>query len=454
MNYLTDHTNRPFPSRASTARPRFFALLLIMPLLTRLVLGAVTVSKRSYTEPSMGALLTDPSVISFALSTFILFFSLTIHSLIEMFRMPLVLLVLYAGLGTAFGVLGATPLLCLFVGYELFVYYVISAISVTEITHGGEICLHSLEKTILFFFSAMICIAVLDLLLPTTAPFLVQHDGRRRFSGQIIRLEAIQWAVVAAVTFLLAFGIAIRRKGRRIALYAIGIMSLVILYVTRTRGALLGVGVAYVYQLFYMWKEAGLALKLGMLYLLLTGISFVILLHSFGDYSVVLSSLRLGDTQNLAAMGGRTALWEGVLLPLLSNPFKGYGIGIRAWHIAGFGSGSMHNFFLEAWRGAGLIGALLFLLALMLVGVRLFRSTSKVRITSESANSRNEEVVSIRRTAFSIFVYVAMHSCVESSIAGVNNFLFLAFLYCLVVAQSSAKLEGYANAQTMIQRNG
>lgn len=154
------------------------------------------------------------------------------------------------------------------------------------------------------------------------------------------------------------------------------------------------------------------------------------------------SKFRLANEKNLAHLGGRLEQWKRVYSVLIENPFRGYGIGIRKINSARF-SGSMHNYFLEAWRGTGIVGALLFTFGLVITGKTLFAISIKIgdKYFSKAKNNYCYTII----VSASIMAYVIIHSIVESSIAGVNNFAFLAFLYCVIVSQVVKRDSYYIN---------
>ncbi len=109
-------------------------------------------------------------------------------------------------------------------------------------------------------------------------------------------------------------------------------------------------------------------------------------------------------------------------------------------------SGSMHNFMLEAWVGAGLLGAIFFCLGLAINLKRLVHIVSASQKTSSPQETEVNEVASM---ALAVFVYLLTHGLVESGIAGVNNFFSVPLLYCIVVGPGPLVRLGWQTSSVM-----
>jgi O-antigen ligase len=148
-------------------------------------------------------------------------------------------------------------------------------------------------------------------------------------------------------------------------------------------------------------------------------------------FGFVLRESRFEDLQNVERLGGRTEYW-GVAIPiLLDQPFIGQGIGLRSRE-SGLSS-SMHNAFLEAWVGAGLFGLAAFSAGLFATGLRLTGAAFGGR---RSDSHYSKLVPDVALSASAVLAYLLVHGLTESILAGVNNFMSVPLLYCVVVAQA------------------
>lgn len=152
-----------------------------------------------------------------------------------------------------------------------------------------------------------------------------------------------------------------------------------------------------------------------------------------------------GRPEELETFTGRTSLWRLDLSLIAERPLVGWGPGLlRAGPVAekvkfdqlGFG-GHAHNAFLEATLSAGVIGGILWLLAVVWTGRQLGRGF------------RAPGYPSLRLLAFALWLGVLWFSFTEGSPAG---FGLGWFLLCALVAEASSRPEEIRSAARFRRR--
>jgi len=411
-----------------------YLILFFLPFIIRTFIGSLINYERSYTSVSAINILSDPSIVAFLITSLCIpiFLFKKIAAIIELLKIPLVLFVLYSIIGTFFGLLTDYKLLAIFIGYELFIYYLLASMLIVNVHEKGEKFLLLFENYFYILLVFLMSIAYIDILLPFTNPFSIELSGRSRFNGYILHLVSIQWSAISSICLIISLSFIFRKTKNIIYHYIIAILSLILLLLCGSRGAIAGCTIASFFLFVNIRRKIT---PLGWMIIffvvtLLTSLSIII------NWKYILSVLedffRLSNESNLFTLGGRLKLWTNAIGNLLSYPFMGYGIGTRGARPPLL-SHSMHNFILEVWVGSGTIGVILFCSGFFIVLKRLvFRSIKFSKILQHD----NKEIKFSLIATASVFIYLCLHGMVESNIAGTNNIFSVAFLYCVIYSQS------------------
>ncbi|MGE0278588.1 MAG: O-antigen ligase family protein [Nitrospiraceae bacterium] len=148
--------------------------------------------------------------------------------------------------------------------------------------------------------------------------------------------------------------------------------------------------------------------------------------------------VRIQDAENVRKLGGRMDLWLEASAQIAERPIVGRGIGWRAQSTDI--TGSVHNAFLEAALSSGVAGATCLVFALLATAYRLNARVATARLGHRNVHDLGSGGVAI--AALGLLIYATMHSFTESSLAGVNNVIFLAAIYSITIAQNG---RGYAS---------
>lgn len=296
-----------------------YAIIFLLPLTLRLILGVFIPPNRDYDTVNIGLLVADPSFLTFLLCGFIVVVNgiNNPESLEHLIRAPLCLFTLYVALGMFFSLGTSQYALGLFVCYELLVCFSIISICLHGALSGGSHVLLKIENGYFAIVLLMLGSAYLDLLLPGTRPFA--EDGSGRFYGHTFRLVAVQWAAIASVALLIALTRFFAAQRLSIFYLLLSSLSLVILVLTGTRGALVACGVGILASFFVAARSnpEGKARNNALIMVL----SFAAVLYLFFEgSSQIATSLRLDDDDNLSTLSGRSVYWEQALHVLLQNP--------------------------------------------------------------------------------------------------------------------------------------
>ena len=236
------------------------------------------------------------------------------------------------------------------------------------------------------------------------------------FGDTNLNIVACGLAIVGALALGLATGA--KRIGARFLMYIVVLLCVVALVVTRSRGAWLGLGVAFLYILFRMRS----------LSLLLFGAGSGLALITSDFLRSVLSSRAAATSASDASMYGRFVLWHFAWRVSKANLLFGVGMDNFRYvkHFYGYPLPwavskpfNAHNLYLEVLADLGIVGLAAFL---WLFGSSLVSSWRSVRSTAAR---------DLGLGLSAGFIACAVHGLVESAMFNPGIFALLGVLFGL-----------------------
>jgi len=222
--------------------------------------------------------------------------------------------------------------------------------------------------------------------------------------------SANNMALIAAFS-LVVIGLYAREFHRLHILFApvSGVFALAALLMTNSRGPL--AGTAAILFIVYMlhWRRLYAAI-----FVFSVGLLGLAVLLPKGEKFLFQMVSRSGDAGEITSFTGRTEIWNAVLQLSAAEPWMGYGyassVFVLPQHASqiGFATSHAHNLILQLLLTTGVIGVVLFLLAIVCVGLR-------------AAMQRD-------RTVFAMLLFVIFNGITESSgfttLANICTFAF------------------------------
>ena len=188
-----------------------------------------------------------------------------------------------------------------------------------------------------------------------------------------------------------------------------GLVALVALLMTNTRGVLAG-AVAILFIIYMLhWRRLYAAVFAGSI-----GLLALAAILPKGEAFLLKAVSRSGDVSEITSFTGRTEIWHAVLQLSSAEPWMGYGYASSVFVLpqhasqVGFATSHAHNVILQLLLTTGMIGVILFVLSVVLVIAR-------------AAVQRD-------RTVFAMMLFVLFNGVTESSgfttLANICTFAF------------------------------
>jgi O-antigen ligase len=346
----------------------------------------VTLLAATYLGGSRGALgfgssLLDPirGVRMFVVITLFLWATKSVLNSTSAFRMAgvgAVLMLAYGFYAMFSAIYSVEPLLTLWKGFEVF-SAVITVIAISA--HLRKLSDIQWLLNVMFIALLFLTISALSgaLITPEIAFRAVMEGGNPVVMGDegssgipILRgvfpeinpaaLSGIAAVITSVSLVLLLDG----EKTSRLGIYAVIILAITAMYLAHSRTGIFALVAAVV---------AILVIKKYVTYAVLIGLPVTIFLAFTSLPKLISSYVYRGQTEEqFSSMSGRVEFWSHVLDKFSESPLTGYGY--YASHRILFGTSGIDNTYFSVLLGVGLIGFALFIAALLVGFIRIFRA--------------------------------------------------------------------------------
>jgi len=251
---------------------------------------------------------------------------------------------------------------------------------------------------------------------------LIPLDYMRRISSSFIHPNdfGVYLLIISAIFLSIVFSKKVRLKDR-VFFFISMVISLISLFLTRSRGAWLSFSAAF------LTIGAMKTKKIAASFLALLLIVFLMLPYTVQERIFDLTDLKSGTAWE------RVMLWKGAVNMIKEHPILGFGVNTYSRNFPKFKPENYpdvrysHNCYLHMASEIGIVGALIFLIFLITVLVYSFR-----RISSMSSGMRKDLSVGL----FAGLVGFSLNAVVDTHLYSVNLavlfYLLLGFCFSLV----------------------